>query len=154
MNNSVVVVDDDYDYDDLSSSSLLPFTTIIIMTLYLCSWATTTTGAWGTAWASRTRTPSPSWPWPCPASPSLTTGTKSGWSAISEYLTRSRSIPRVGKVLLLLLMLFIDLESGCSCGPDEYLNEYCSRDPERTPMQWNAQDQNAGFTDPSVILTN
>jgi len=36
--------------------------------------------------------------------------------------------------------------SGCNCGPNRY-NEVqdCSRDPERTPMQWT-DGPNAGFT--------
>jgi alpha-glucosidase len=34
---------------------------------------------------------------------------------------------------------------GCSCGPDTFLTEKCSRDPVRTPFQWNA-DKNAGFS--------
>jgi len=35
---------------------------------------------------------------------------------------------------------------GCSCGPDRYLEEACSRDPERTPMQWEGSQPTAGFT--------
>ncbi len=38
---------------------------------------------------------------------------------------------------------------GCNCGPDRYLEELCSRDPERTPMQWSSAI-NAGFTSPGV----
>lgn len=34
--------------------------------------------------------------------------------------------------------------SGCNCGPDHY--QECSRDPARTPMQWSADENNAGFT--------
>eukprot|EP00095_Tigriopus_kingsejongensis_P002649 maker-scaffold441_size170131-snap-gene-0.35 protein:Tk02649 transcript:maker-scaffold441_size170131-snap-gene-0.35-mRNA-1 annotation:"hypothetical protein LOTGIDRAFT_141370" len=34
--------------------------------------------------------------------------------------------------------------SGCNCGPDRYNEEPCSRDPERTPMQWTS-GFNAGF---------
>jgi len=34
---------------------------------------------------------------------------------------------------------------GINCGPDRYLEPACSRDPERTPMQWDESDQ-AGFT--------
>ena len=33
--------------------------------------------------------------------------------------------------------------SGLACGPDRY--QECSRDPERTPMQWNTE-ANAGFS--------
>ena len=36
--------------------------------------------------------------------------------------------------------------SGCNCGIDHYDDRYCSRDPERTPMQWNGMDANAGFS--------
>jgi alpha-glucosidase len=37
--------------------------------------------------------------------------------------------------------------SGCNCGPDRYNSvQDCSRDPERTPMQWT-DGANAGFTD-------
>lgn len=39
---------------------------------------------------------------------------------------------------------------GCACGPDDYLEEFCSRDPERTPLQWDSGDENAGFADPGV----
>ena len=40
--------------------------------------------------------------------------------------------------------------SGCNCGPDHYADEGCSRDPERTPMQWSADNENAGFTSAGV----
>jgi glycosidase len=33
---------------------------------------------------------------------------------------------------------------GCNCGPERYME--CSRDPERTPYQWNSEDQTAGFS--------
>ena len=36
--------------------------------------------------------------------------------------------------------------SGCNCGIDHYTDQLCSRDPERTPMQWNNEDPNAGFS--------
>ena len=34
---------------------------------------------------------------------------------------------------------------GCNCGPELYLEPDCSRDPERTPMQWD-DSVNAGFS--------
>ena len=34
---------------------------------------------------------------------------------------------------------------GCNCGPELYLEPSCSRDPERTPMQWD-NSTNAGFS--------
>lgn len=37
--------------------------------------------------------------------------------------------------------------AGCNCGPDHYDDSNCSRDPERTPMQWSASEPNAGFSD-------
>ena len=41
--------------------------------------------------------------------------------------------------------------SGIKCGPDHY--QECSRDPVRTPFQWNADNGNAGFSDgPSTWL--
>lgn len=36
--------------------------------------------------------------------------------------------------------------SGCNCGPDRYDEIGCSRDPERTPMQWSGSEKNAGFS--------
>ena len=36
--------------------------------------------------------------------------------------------------------------SGCNCGFDHYADRSCSRDPERTPMQWNGHDHHAGFS--------
>lgn len=36
--------------------------------------------------------------------------------------------------------------AGCNCGPDRYDQIGCSRDPERTPMQWSANEPNAGFS--------
>ena len=35
--------------------------------------------------------------------------------------------------------------SGCNCGIEHFKEEVCSRDPERTPMQWNDQPF-SGFT--------
>lgn len=39
--------------------------------------------------------------------------------------------------------------AGCLCGPLFYLNPGCSRDPQRTPYQWD-KFTNAGFTAPLV----
>merc|ERR1711935_876512 len=36
--------------------------------------------------------------------------------------------------------------SGCNCGPDHFNEHSCSRDPERTPMQWSGSEVNAGFS--------
>ena len=38
--------------------------------------------------------------------------------------------------------------AGLNCGPEHFTEEGCSRDPERTPMQWNTEPQ-AGFTNAS-----
>ena len=38
--------------------------------------------------------------------------------------------------------------AGLNCGPEHFTDEGCSRDPERTPMQWN-RDSQAGFTNAS-----
>ena len=38
---------------------------------------------------------------------------------------------------------------GIQCGPEKYLTPECSRDPQRTPLQWSA-DANAGFTGAGV----
>ena len=35
--------------------------------------------------------------------------------------------------------------AGLNCGPDRYQEPGCSRDPERTPLQWDTTEQ-AGFT--------
>ncbi len=36
---------------------------------------------------------------------------------------------------------------GLNCGPEDYLDPGCSRDPERTPMQWTPTGGDAaGFT--------
>lgn len=37
--------------------------------------------------------------------------------------------------------------AGCNCGPDHFNDPQCSRDPERTPMQWSGTEKNAGFSD-------
>ena len=39
--------------------------------------------------------------------------------------------------------------SGCNCGPDRYNQSSCSRDPERTPMQWSGSEIKAGFSSAS-----
>ncbi len=36
---------------------------------------------------------------------------------------------------------------GCNCGPDHYADPFCSRDFERTPMQWTGSEKNAGFSE-------
>ena len=33
--------------------------------------------------------------------------------------------------------------AGCNCGPENY--QECSRDPERTPIQWSSE-KNSGFS--------
>ena len=40
---------------------------------------------------------------------------------------------------------------GCQCGPDRY--KECSRDPERTPLQWRHNDTTAGFSTDSNAET-
>ena len=41
--------------------------------------------------------------------------------------------------------------SGIRCGPDHY--QECSRDPVRTPLQWNSDDPTAGFSSNSSAHT-
>ena len=41
--------------------------------------------------------------------------------------------------------------SGKRCGPDHY--QECSRDPVRTPLQWNSNDPTAGFSSNSSAHT-
>ena len=41
--------------------------------------------------------------------------------------------------------------SGIRCGPDHY--QECSRDPVRTPFQWSAEDETAGFSTNSTAHT-
>lgn len=36
--------------------------------------------------------------------------------------------------------------SGCNCGIDHFNDKGCSRDPERTPMQWSHSKISAGFS--------
>lgn len=36
-------------------------------------------------------------------------------------------------------------EKGCNCGIENFLEPDCSRDPQRTPMQWD-DTRHAGFS--------